>query len=378
MTDRSKILLSAYEALCEVGLNPLHPGLLSQLAPALGPYHAAAERVLTPLRSVYHNAKSDLVFWLIDDVGFNAAAVDLPGIQVVGTTVGAAIALQEHVAILLHLTLSKGQPEEYAGLESRMLPLLRLQGRLSEAQEALRSIRPVDLHLPPGYAQYVRRLAEHALDFLLLHELGHVMRCHSLFLKEMRLGGGSATLVEFGVNRPTFGPEWLQMLELDADRFATRLGVIGCTAGSPQQLEAAFPGILNPEIPWSWELQLRTWLRAIAYLFLVLSAYDRRAIDDRGRTHPHPDVRMSAVASYAFAEWNRVGVDPETYARNVEMVRLELNGLLESGFVPTSPARAGDQSGELRRGQTSKLISLLTDSTPRLDALLLHRANGDF
>ncbi len=203
-------------------------------------------------------------------------------------------------------------------------------------------------------------LAELAIEFLLFHEIGHVVGGHLEFI-------GHNTLMELDSTRHLQGPSMSQILECDADLFA-------CDIMSAVQMtdEAADNEYsLAPNVPWSKrDFALLTYCTALGMLFRVF--YHGASVDVAcsNSTHPHPAVRASLVCSYAFTramqrDWTTVSSLGDITAasiRNIEEVWAEL-------ILPGQCPKPLEEWVVEVAAQTKELVAAYRRQEHKLDAV---------
>jgi hypothetical protein len=137
-------------------------------------------------------------------------------------------------------------------------------------------------------------LAELALEFLIYHELGHVIGGHLEIRKD-----GFLPISEFVQFIPkSDGCHLSHVLEWDADAFACFItSAIHTNAKLVESLcDAIRPNYREPK-----DFAVLTYLVAIGTIFRLLDPSRRRKIQESESSHPHPAIRVSLVAASMMA-----------------------------------------------------------------------------
>lgn len=164
----------------------------------------------------------------------------------------------------------------------------------------LRNISDADLKTPLFFPNDQTRvtlalvLTELALEFLIYHEIGHVVGGH---LDISRYGTHTATIAEFQHAVRPDGCTFQHLLECDADAFACH---VTSYVHTHEQNAAMLRDLLCAE--WqSKDLILLTYLMAIGVLFRTLYPSAPSVLGADKSSHPHPAVRACLVASSTMA-----------------------------------------------------------------------------
>jgi hypothetical protein len=137
-------------------------------------------------------------------------------------------------------------------------------------------------------------LAELGLEFLIYHELGHVVGGHLEISKD-----GLLPISEFAQSVPKSNDCHLShVLEWDADAFA-------CFITSPIHTDAKLAEILcdaiRPNYREPKDFAVLTYLVAIGMIFRLLDPNRQRKIKECESSHPHPAIRASLAAASMMA-----------------------------------------------------------------------------
>jgi hypothetical protein len=139
-------------------------------------------------------------------------------------------------------------------------------------------------------------MADLALEFLVYHEIGHVVGGH---LEVARSSGEQPTLGEFQYATSTPGNFVLQpVLECDADAFACH---VTSAVHIHEKMALSLHNLVNASEWQPKDFALITYLMAVGVLFRVLYPDAPVMISDCRSSHPHPAVRACLVASSAMA-----------------------------------------------------------------------------
>lgn len=169
-------------------------------------------------------------------------------------------------------------------------------------------------------------MAELALEFLIYHEIGHIMGGHLEILRSSN-HFASITEVQYAFNKPE-DSSLRHVLECDADAFA-------CHATSWIHTHDKMAEIMCELISDSkWqptEFALLTYLISTGVIFHITSLKTVRTIDDcKMLSHPHPAVRACLIASSVIAR----GLDDSKYTSDlVNKVLADSMGHLEDVWV---------------------------------------------
>lgn len=152
-----------------------------------------------------------------------------------------------------------------------------------------------------------RWLWEQSLQFVLCHELGHIVRGHTDFLFSSANGAPLTEISQGGRDA-----EQRLRQELEADCFATQLTFMPIVmrdlkGGGPEFLKNSGGDLNRMYYAWGFALAGMFTVFAMAESGFTRSSFecpsDRTGLSDaflKGRTtHPHPFVRLSTQANYA-------------------------------------------------------------------------------
>ena len=137
-------------------------------------------------------------------------------------------------------------------------------------------------------------LAELAVEFLIYHEVGHVVGGH---LEILRNCGDVAAIAEFQQTAKHQDYAFRQLLECDADAFACH---VTSFIHTHDQIAAALCDLLRVETKPK-DFALCTYLMAIEAFFRAGSPNAPRSLHTDKLAHPHPAVRSCLVASSTMA-----------------------------------------------------------------------------
>lgn len=137
-------------------------------------------------------------------------------------------------------------------------------------------------------------LAEFALDFLVFHEIGHIVGGH---LEIHTAYGMEAALSECEPDLPDGNVALCRAMECDADAFACHVATNVCLH---EKLSHLVHQLLGATQYTNLELAHILYLTSIAVLYKLISSGNVK-INDNGSTHPHPAVRACAVSTWSMA-----------------------------------------------------------------------------
>ncbi len=143
-------------------------------------------------------------------------------------------------------------------------------------------------------------LAELALEFLIYHEIGHIVGGH---LEIPRNGGSVATIAEFQQPAKPDDATFQYLLECDADAFACH---VTSSVHTHDQMATRLRNLLSAELQ-ARDFALQTYLMAIGILFRALYPTAPPTLGTYKSSHPHPAVRACLVASSTMARGLRDG-----------------------------------------------------------------------
>ena len=181
------------------------------------------------------------------------------------------------------------RPQSLPGGRFPRVPLLRNAPR---AEQRTRLFFPNDQER----MTVAQILAELALEFLVYHEIGHIVGGHR------RIRRNSARLspiaeFQYALNKPD-DSTLEQVLECDADAFECH---VTSWVHTHERMAVLMPALVNAPESQSREFALLTYLTAVGALFRVLYPDAPLTIDAYDSSHPHPAVRACLIASSAMA-----------------------------------------------------------------------------
>lgn len=250
---------------------------------------------------------------IVDDESLNACATDHSGSDRIYVFRGA---LQHIYGTILGLLSTPTFFPTIGDVNGEVRPDNLPDGRFPPVP-LLKSVSDADrntpLFLPKAQTRVTLAnvLADLALEFLIYHEIGHVVGGH---LEIPRNGGRVSAISEFQQPAKTDSLTLQHVLELDADAFA-------CHATSSihnhDQMAKLLHDLFSPEQE-PHDFALHTYLSSIGILFRVLFPTAPRVPTARKSSHPHPGVRACLVASATMARGLRDGrFTPESLDRIV-------------------------------------------------------------
>ncbi len=360
---------------------PRLPDVLSPvLEKSLRPYREHLVHAMEQLRSRNRGTIQDIQIELADDQSLNARAFT--------TGTGEGIAINAGVAITLpfffHALL--GNPQAFPSVgnpaadEPSQQPLdaelFALSGRARDLEPGVNWRPRMSVSNDPVRFHYATYLSMVAWDFLLFHEIAHIVRCHVAYLAEAGFGDVATprlSMDEFEKNIQQDAPKLRRSLEADADTVAARVQVGGHHHNDPAVIGQSALGPYAPPTRWTWDDVCESWFRAVGLLFQLMAIRDRRDVRDEARMHPHPDVRLFIIANEAWANWKQLIPTSDRYASIAKSVHGEIETLLRSGVLPSSFAREqASYSGDFN-ASAEELRSGMNAIRPRLNELTEER-----
>jgi hypothetical protein len=306
-------------------------------------YHV--EQTVASLRSQSGAIIKDMYIDIVDDKSLNALATIVSGDEIVGLNAGAGITLQfvflallAHGDVLPSIGDSTREGRDRISLNRLLLPSGKASSLTLSDFSAL--AYPKD-ELRFAHATF---LMARATEFLLLHEIGHIVRCHLPYLRSRGLliadeVSGALTMVECeGTSHSS--QEVRRILESDADSVAANMQLEGLLQQPLEQhMKFAFgPGWHRVKQTLTWEDVAYSWLIAVGVLFQLFASTDKTPIVEPRRTHPHPDLRFFVLANFAAHAWSRV-MDVSTYSSVATRARNDLWTIWKALRLPWPPAR---------------------------------------
>jgi hypothetical protein len=182
-------------------------------------------------------------------------------------------------------------------------------------------------------------LTEVALEFVIFHEIGHIVGGH---LEIPRKGRCLSAIAEFqhAINEPG-NSTFQHVLECDADAFACHTIY---WIHTPEKIAVIMRDLLNAS---EWQpkyFALITYIMAISVLFRVLNPKAPLTIDASNSSHPHPAVRACLVASSAMS-W---GLDDGIVTdESLSKIAAESVGNIESVWAELCLSDRNPQSSEV-------------------------------
>jgi hypothetical protein len=365
----------------ELTVGRLPDQLPRELALSLKPYKSHLEEVMGQIRNRNRNTVREIYVDILNDFSFNAKAFTFKRHEFVGLNAGVAVSLPLIFLFLLsqpNVFSEIGNPADERPAIATLDPTLVFTTGSTNNFVPGVSWNP-KVARPSGKArwQYATYLTTVAWDFLLFHELGHIMRCHLRYLRECGLASQSAvgaiSMQEFEALTSPQINKIRRILEVDADYIAGQVQVRGHVHNKPDQLaQTALHEDAAATAHWKWEDVCRAWYRSILVLFHIMSILDNsQSLLSQG-THPHPNVRMGMLANGIWNSWKDFVSGEEVYrsialsAKNEIDVFVRDNVFLPSKvqFAPTYSREFGEASEELWAEQ-SKIIPQLNLLTER-------------
>lgn len=130
-----------------------------------------------------------------------------------------------------------------------------------------------------------------ALDFIVTHELAHIINGHVDYLGSV---GGQMRLNETEMSEPALSPEAFQALEIDADREAA--SIVGSGLLHRQLIYRDFGAVIDEHT------FLLLWVVTILVLFIALDMTGSSIEQYRKLEHPHPEARLHFILAALQAQ----------------------------------------------------------------------------
>lgn len=254
------------------------------------------------------NVKIDIV----DNIQFNATAYSNDNIEMIGINVGTTL-----LPIFLYfwmLSNSKILPE-IGEISNEQQPEFDLNLSLFMSKSSLEEISLAklisQLNQPKdkvrfNYAIFCMRMT---WNFILMHELAHINRCHIAYLQShLKLDEQNQNkLLEFAKHISLKRSQIKNILEIDADTIASQL-----LSGAPVKNKLSdvktmlFGEDYKPD-KMGWNETFKYWVLPIGILFHVTSFMDKKiSIKSKFRSHPHPHIRMQLLSNFLWNHWKKV------------------------------------------------------------------------
>lgn len=210
-----------------------------------------------------------------------------------------------------------------------------------------------------------------AWDFLLFHELAHILRCHISYVSNI-LQKPITSWFEFGTEGLTEKESKTRcMLEVDADGVAGRiLSGAPILNGLKVTRETAFGKGNSGVQEWDWPSAYKTWLRPIGFLFQMMAVLEHNiSIIDAQRTHPHPDIRLQVLVNSIWPQWQKVIPDRSYFIELTREAGREMQDIVRLGILPNPSGRLDDAYRNSFKDEVYKLWESLHDCAEVLNAL---------
>jgi len=231
-----------------------------------------------------HELDQNAFFCILHESKLNALSNSLEGESVIGITVGAPLLLSDlFLGLLSHPAFVPdigASTDECAPFDQYNLPTIG--GRYGLASVRLPRFIPIS-QTRRGYAALLTDLA---LDFLFLHEMGHLVAGHIPYLQMLRGSHSAITAFDYPIAEPPDDALTDHAIEFDADWFAMKLLIPLCLRD--EILLASFKGMGEAS-----RFRFRSLILAIILCILV-GGRDSPTVDEclSERQHPHPYWRI--------------------------------------------------------------------------------------
>jgi hypothetical protein len=361
--------------------------LPNQLPPELElllrPYKLRLEEVLIQLRERNRNTVRGIYIDILNDFSFNAKAFTFKHHEFVGINAGVAISLPVIFLFLLSqpsVFPEIGTPANERPSISTLDPALIFTAG-STNNFVLGVTWNPKVAAPSGRARqrYAAYLTTVAWNFLLFHELGHIMRCHLRYLRECgyasQSDAGAISMQEFEALTSPQINKIRRILEVDADQIAGQIQIRAHAHNNPEQLSKyALQEDAAAMAPWKWDDVCRAWYRSILVLFHIMSILDNSQSLLCQGTHPHPNVRMGILANSTWnSSWKDFVSEAEVYRSIALSAKNEIDSLVTDGIFPPSRVQFAPTYSREFREASEGLWTEHSKIVPQLNLLTEHR-----
>jgi hypothetical protein len=290
----------------------------------LYPFRNHLNEVISQIRERTPETIRNIYVDLLDDFSFNAQAFIADKHEFVGINAGCLLVVPRFFNFLL------SQPQAFPDIgnsanekptfSSFVEDLLSISGCAHDFElSALQFNKGVTQDRVRR--QYALFLASLASDFLLHHELAHIIRCHLPYLTQALSSEGTTerfALEEFELVEQPREKAIRRVLEIDADAAAARVQLGGYLQNPPSLIAevALYKDAVTAD--WGWPDACRAWCRAIALLYGLMAIPEGTQSVFSKDTHPHPIVRFNSIANEAWPKWRDRILNQSTKRRIAE------------------------------------------------------------
>jgi len=258
----------------------------------LNTFKTYIENIVSYVRKHYP-ALPEVYVDFVNNLTLNAGAVYYKGGYYIGLYLGAKIIIGE----LFNAELSStnilpemGNPSLDFG--DKKIGLINNGGILSIDLSGLPNQKSND----PLRAFYSDFFSQKTIDFLILHELGHIIRGHCGYKSSLT---NNALWVEFnGDSNAFYTPLISQTLEMDADSFAVNHSIILAYHSISEYMS------LSDDLKKLYEnieTFLENWIFCIYSFFKLSEAASPSLADFENKCHPHPAIRIWLILNNIYA-----------------------------------------------------------------------------
>lgn len=234
------------------------------LEKSLQPYREHLDYAMTQVRTRNRGTIQNIRIDLADDQSFNAQAFTLGNHEGIAINAGVAITLPFFFNALL------GNPQAFPGVgnpaadepsqQQLDAELFTLSGPVRDLEPGINWRPSISFSNDPVRLHYAAYLSMVAWDFLLFHEIAHIVRCHVAYLGEAGFGDPATarfSMNEFEAEVHQDEPKLRRLLESDADIVAARVQVGGHHHNDPAIIGQIALGPDAPPTRWTWDGRLR-------------------------------------------------------------------------------------------------------------------------
>lgn len=276
---------------------------------------------------------------IVDEMQTNAIAYSSPSGDIVGIYGGIATTIPTFFNWLLHIPQvfddigDVSNESFYVKSDPLMFTVQGKMSAIKKGEWPWQIVCPKD-SMRLNYASFTTRLA---WDFLLLHEIAHIRRCHIPYLEShVRTSRAKGYLLEFDRNLTSQEAELARILEVDADVSAVQnlsTGFISHSLETAWQILFGNQHAVSSE--WDWQKACSYYVRALSLIFLLFYIIEGKLDTPvRLRTHPLPGIRLKLLNIYLWDVWHKVLPDSKSFLDIIENITHEIAALTEQGIIP--------------------------------------------
>lgn len=351
--------------------------LVPELEMMIRPYRGHLDYEIAYLRKTNAQVFKNIYVDMIDERELNALAFTYGGEEFVGINAGFAYSLPMLFDCLLSHPMAFPQIGDIAQDDPYPVQfdpeLLFSSGRASDLRPDVTTV--VKAPRDARRRQFGAYLSVRAWDFLLLHEVGHIVRCHLPYLQEVGFlsenEAKSIMLLEFDECSHEDKRAILQVIEVDADVTAARAQVSGLFLNPPTKHAISVLGADAGAVAnWDWIDVLYMWLIPIALLYQIMAILDESPLLGAGRKHPHPNIRLYIMAYLMRPFWQKMIPNEDTYLDTIVKVNHEIQELWRGLSLPSSSEKSMPSYSDDFTKAVELILMRFDDVALRLDEVV--------